>query len=136
MVTLEIVLPNSADPQAALQTLAENCRSAGVVPRPGLLAIGMRSDPYGRSVVANPAQIRVPMAMADSRHAGLSGAAWATAGLAAIAGQGVESLYLGLANEPLGLCANGRFAPLYHVARAARDMAGQTAHRVKQDGLV
>ena len=45
--------------------------------RLGLISIGMRSNPYGADVVANPDQIRLAMAGTDPRQRGLFAAAWA-----------------------------------------------------------
>jgi hypothetical protein len=54
--------------------------------RLGLVAIGMRSNPYGAATKENPEQVRMAMAHSDPRQRGLFGAAWALGALAATAG--------------------------------------------------
>lgn len=132
---------HAADDLSVLQTLqalpdiVHSARhlAQGKPLRLGLVAIGMRSNPYGTTVAANPARVRVPMATDDPRQAGLFGAAWATAALAGVAG--VDSVCLGMAGGPLGLRADGRLHPLFHLVRAAFDLGGQSAVRVRADGL-
>lgn len=107
--------------------------------RLGLIAIGMRSNPYGAAVADNPEQIRRTMARLDPRHRGLFGAAYAVGVLAATAGQGVEALCLGGCGGPFGLLHHpqpwpqpyfddleeARVFPIFHVVRAAARMAGR-----------
>ena len=55
------------------------------------MSIGMRSNPYGAAVVANPDAARVPMAMDDPRQHELFAAAFAVGVAAAAARGGVAS---------------------------------------------
>ncbi|HUE45028.1 MAG TPA: hypothetical protein VMO81_02145 [Aestuariivirgaceae bacterium] len=71
--------------------------------RLGLVAIGMRSNPYGAATKDNPGQIRMAMAHCDPRQRGLFGAAWALGALAATAGFGVERIALAAPAGPFGL---------------------------------
>ena len=68
----------------------------------GLFSIGMRSNPYGRDVMANPTAARLPMAMDDPRQSTDFAAAYAIGILVAAARAGVESLALGDARRSLG----------------------------------
>lgn len=86
----------------------------------GLLSIGMRSNPYGTEVAANPQRLRLPMAQDDPRQGTGFAAAYAVAVLASAAVAGVESLALAMPGGPLG--ATG---PLADVVRAAAALAGQ-----------
>lgn len=106
--------------------------------RLGLVSIGMRSNPYGDCVADNPTQVRRTMAHVDPRHRGLFGAAWAVGALAATEGSDVESLCLGAPVGPFGIVHVPQeypqagykdvpigVYPLYHVVRAACEMAGK-----------
>ncbi|WP_394691800.1 hypothetical protein [Hoeflea sp.] len=73
--------------------------------RLGLTAIGMRSNPYGQSVSANPGQIRLTMATWDPRARGLFGAAWAVSALARTEGFGIEAIALAAPTGPFGILA-------------------------------
>ncbi|WP_299864050.1 hypothetical protein [uncultured Hoeflea sp.] len=86
----------------------------------GLLSIGMRSNPYGDAVAANPDRIRMAMAMDDPRQSTEFAAAYAVGVLAAAAEAGVESLALAMPDGPLG--ANGR--PLEALIRHAHALSG------------
>jgi hypothetical protein len=99
--------------------------------RLGLVSIVMRSNPYGSGVVANPDQIRLPMAGTDPRQRGLFGAAWAVGAVAATEQHGISSIALATPVGPFGIIYrraawsqpiydNGGAAiyPLFHVVRA------------------
>jgi len=88
----------------------------------GLFAIGMRSNPYGRDVMANPTAARLPMAMDDPRQSTDFAAAYAIGILVAAARAGVDSLALAMPDGPLG--AND--TPLEKVIRAAAQLAGKS----------
>ncbi|MBX2882746.1 MAG: hypothetical protein KTR32_22540 [Granulosicoccus sp.] len=120
--------------------------SGGKPYRLGLVSIGMRSNPYGEDVAENPTQIRRTMAREDPRHRGLFGAAWATGVLAATEDSAVEALCLAAPIGPFGIVyapqsypqvgyddQNFAVYPLFHVVRAASEMAGAT--RLSFDGL-
>ncbi|MCX7281201.1 MAG: hypothetical protein NTX21_06545, partial [Alphaproteobacteria bacterium] len=70
--------------------------------RLGLVAIGMRSNPYGSGIVENVRQNRVSMAGADPRQRGLFAAAWAVGAVAATEGHGVSSMALSALVGPFG----------------------------------
>ncbi|MBN7786241.1 hypothetical protein JYP51_15055 [Ponticoccus gilvus] len=120
--------------------------AAGKPYRLGLVSIGMRSNPYGADVAANPAQLRRTMGRADPRHRGLFGTAWAVGVLAASAGSAVASLCLAAPAGPFGVAVaeqdypqagyDGRAAqvyPLFHVVAEAAALAG--APRLGVSGL-
>lgn len=107
--------------------------------RLGLVSIGMRSNPYGATVAPNPAQSREAMAREDPRHRGLFGAAWAVGVLASTLGSSIEALCLAAPTGPFGVVYKrmdhpqagfddgvGVVYPLFHVVRAAQQMAGGT----------
>lgn len=73
--------------------------------RMGLTAIGMRSNPYGEDVSANPEQIRLTMATWDPRARALFGAAWAISALAKTEGFGIEAIALAAPVGPFGILA-------------------------------
>ncbi|MEY4983070.1 MAG: hypothetical protein RIR62_1336 [Pseudomonadota bacterium] len=97
----------------------------------GLLSIGMRSNPYGAAVAANPARQRLPMAMEDPRQGTGFAAAYAVALLARAAVAGVDSLALAMPAGPLG--AQG---PLADVLRAAAALAGRAVQVTDAGGIV
>ena len=71
--------------------------------RLGLVAIGMRSNPYGSGVVENLQQSRIAMAGADPRQRGLFAAAWAVGAVAATEGHDVSSMALSAFVGPFGV---------------------------------
>jgi hypothetical protein len=60
--------------------------------RLGPVTLGMQRNPYGLSVAANPAQIRLAMAQDDPRHHAAFGAAWIAGYAAAVVEGGLELL--------------------------------------------
>ena len=60
--------------------------------RLGPVTLGMQRNPYGLSVAANPAKIRLAMAQDDPRHHAAFGAAWIAGYTAAVADGGLELL--------------------------------------------
>lgn len=126
---------HAADDASVLETLEalpDIFRTAQVLAsgkplRLGMVAIGMRSNPYGAAVAPNPGSGRVPMALDDPRQRGLFAAAWAVGVIAMAARGGVTSLALAMARGPLG-CAgpDGRVLfPLFHVLRALAPLGGK-----------
>jgi hypothetical protein len=90
-----------------LEGLSHIYRSAGALAgerdyRLGLVAIGMRSNPYGSGVMENSLQNRIAMAGADPRQRGLFAAAWAVGTVAATQGHKVSSLALSALIGPFG----------------------------------
>jgi len=113
--------------------------------RLGLVAIGMRSNPYGAGVMENARQARVAMAGADPRQRGLFAAAWAVGAIAATQGYGVSSLALSAFVGPFGLIhrreswaqpiyqdsgVDGVY-PIFHVVRFMNTMAGAARQSVR-----
>ena len=106
--------------------------------RLGLISIGMRSNPYGADVVANPDQIRLAMAGTDPRQRGLFAAAWAIGAVAATEQHGISSIALAAMVGPLGIIyrratwpqpmyderPSSAVYPLFHVIRAISEIAG------------
>jgi D-apionolactonase len=90
--------------EAIPQVIASGRALSGDRPlRLGLMAIGMRSNPYGAGVVANPDRRRVPMAMDDPRQRSGFAAAFAVAVAAACAQGGVASFAPAMTGGPLGM---------------------------------
>lgn len=124
---------HAADDMSVLETLealpqviaSAACLSAGRPMRLGLLSIGMRSNPYGASVAANPGgQERVPMAMEDPRQRTGFAAAFAIGLAAACARGGVASFAPAMTGGPLGMTQEGRTNPLWHAVGALAALAG------------
>jgi hypothetical protein len=104
--------------------------------RLGLVAIGMRSNPYGSGVVENLQQNRIAMAGADPRQRGLFAAAWAVGAVAATEGHGVSSMSLSAFVGPFGVIHRSEawmqplyegadmVHPLFHVVRFMSTMGG------------
>lgn len=83
--------------------------------RLGLVSIGMRSNPYGADVAANPEGVRRPMAMFDPRQRGLFAAAWMVGAMAATAQTKIERMALAAPGGPFGLFDVAEARPAYHV---------------------
>ena len=98
----------------------------------GLMSIGMRSNPYGAAVVANPGRKLMPMAMDDPRQTQPFAAAYAVGLLAACVGAGVDSVALAMVSGPLG--AEG--TPLGHVIAGAAALSGARAEVTTGGGRV
>ena len=106
--------------------------------RLGLVAIGMRSNPYGAGVVENIQQNRIAMAGADPRQRGLFAAAWAVGAVAATEGHNVSSLALSAFVGPFGMIhrrepwvqplyqegSTDMVYPIFHVVRFISGMGG------------
>ncbi len=71
--------------------------------RIGPSAIGMRQNPYGADVAANPDNRRVAMARQDPRHRGIFGATWTLAYTAAAARADITALTLAAPVGPFGV---------------------------------
>jgi len=106
--------------------------------RLSLVAIGMRSNPYGSGIVENIQQSRIAMAGADPRQRGLFAAAWAVGAMAATEGHNVSSLALSTFVGPFGAihrrepwirpiyqeCSADMVYPIFHVIRFMSGMGG------------
>lgn len=71
--------------------------------RLGLVSIGMRTNPYGADVAANPERTRRAMARIDPRQDGVFAAAYAVAAYAAAARGGVDAIALAAPSGPFGI---------------------------------
>ena len=128
---------DDASVMQTLETMPHTFRSARAIAgqrayRLGLTAIGMRFNPYGASVSANPDQLRLTMATWDPRARALFGAAWAVSALLATASHDVEAIALAAPVGPFGVLAqSGPVArpwydehpeaevyPIFHVLKA------------------
>jgi len=126
-----------------LEGLSHIYNSAGALAgdcdyRLGLVAIGMRSNPYGSGVMDNDLQNRIAMAGADPRQRGLFAAAWAVGAVAATEGHKVSSLALSALVGPFGAIHRqeawaqpgyqesgaGMVYPIFHVLRFMSLMGG------------
>lgn len=125
----------------SLEGLSHIYRSASAIAegrdyRLGLVAIGMRSNPYGAGTVDNIQQNRIAMADADPRQRALFAAAWAVGAVAATEGHRVSSLALSALVGPFGVVHRpqawaqplyqdaGMVYPLFHVVRFLSEMGG------------
>lgn len=100
--------PDDRSVMETLETLPHIFRSvraiAGGLPyRLGPSAIGMRYNPYGKTVEANTANVRTAFAHQDPRQRALFGAAFAVGYLARAAEAGIEMVCLGAPTGPFGL---------------------------------
>src|SRR5262249_22128347 len=100
--------PDDRSVMETLETLPHIFRSvraiAGGLPyRLGPSAIGMRYNPYGKTVEANAANVRTAFAHQDPRQRALFGAAFAGGYLARAAEAGIEMVCLGAPTGPFGL---------------------------------
>lgn len=94
--------------------------------RLGLASIGMRSNPYGADVVANPEGMRIPMARHDPRQKGLFAAAFMVGVMAATQGSTVDEIALAAPSGPFGLSDGQRLFPVYPVFEWLCAAAGQS----------
>lgn len=91
----------------------------------GPCTIGVRHNPYGASVAANPHSGRVASARDDPRHGALFGAAFATGVAAQAARAGVARLTLAAPAGPFGLVGpQGRPRPIHAVQSILAAAAG------------
>jgi len=137
----------------SLEGLSHICRSAEALAegrdyRLGLVAIGMRSNPYGSGVMENRLQNRIAMAGADPRQRGLFAAAWAVGAVAATEGYKVSSLALSALVGPFGaICRQEAWAqpgyqesgtvmvyPIFHVLRFMSAMGGAPRLSLRSSG--
>lgn len=92
--------------------------------RLGLVAIGMRSNPYGQGLAAPGEDRFVTMTDHDTRHLDERGAAFGIAATLLAARAGVESLCLGATGGPFGMTTlDGEPTPLARGLRSLRRLA-------------
>lgn len=96
--------------------------------RLGLMAIAMRTNPYGTTLDRTSSAERRTMTSYDPRQKGLFAAAYAVA-LTYLAGQsGVEAIALASPQGPFGIRNNdGSLRPIFHVVKALAESADQEA---------
>jgi hypothetical protein len=91
----------------------------------GPATIGMRHNPYGADVAANPDGVRKPMARRDPRHGALFGAAFAVGVAAHAAKAGVDRLTLAAPTGDFGLFGeDGKMRPIGAVVAQLAKAAG------------
>ena len=98
--------------------------SGGRPLRLGLVAIGMRTNPYGAGVAANPHGARMAMARDDPRQPTPFAAAFALAATATAAEVGVEALAIAGLGGPFGTEAGGRPTPLGRLLAELKSLEG------------
>jgi len=98
--------------------------------RLGLVAIGMRSNPYGAGLSPNPRGQRRTMTADDPRHRAAFGAAFALGAVAATEGSAVQSLCLGATGGPFGIADAGGLTPLGRLIAILAAEAGRPRHAV------
>jgi hypothetical protein len=103
--------------------------------RIGASTIGMRQNPYGSGVMANPDRRRMVMTMDDPRQASLFAAAWMVGYAAGTAEGHLQALTVGSVTGSLGLVSlvsqsqgNERLAyhPVFQVAKGLAGLGGRT----------
>ncbi len=100
----------------------------------GPCTIGMRHNPYGQSVAANPARARIPAAADDPRHGALFGAAFAVGVAAQAAAGGVDRLIIASPTGSFGLLGpTGIRLPLQAVHAELATAAGAERYEVLVD---
>jgi len=100
----------------------------------GPCTIGMRHNPYGQGVAANPARARIPAAGEDPRHGALFGAAFVVGVAAQAAEAGIDRLIIA---SPTGSCGllgpAGIRLPIQAVHAELATAAGAERHEVLVD---
>ncbi len=135
---------HAADDRAVIETLealpqvfeSAQALAAGRPLHLGLVAIGMRSNPYGAAVAPNPEGRRLAMAMDDPRQRTGFAAAWAVAAAAAAAHAGVASFAPAMAAGPLGLGRDGALWPIFEAVAALAALGGTDVEITRGGGLV
>ncbi|MEX1663713.1 hypothetical protein AB4874_19205 [Thioclava sp. 15-R06ZXC-3] len=102
---------HAADSSSVFQTLealpdifkSADAISTSKPQRLGLVAIAMRSNPYGASLAENPDGLPHTMTANDRRHSGDAGAAFAAAAVMLAAECGIEALCIAAPKGPFGL---------------------------------
>jgi D-apionolactonase len=102
--------------------------------RIGPSTIGMRHNPYGSRVMANPANRRITMTDHDPRQTSLFAAAWMIGYVAATAEAALQSLTVASLTAQLGLAredTSGKLEhyPVFYAARALSELGGNPRHQ-------
>lgn len=104
--------------------------------RLGLVSIGMRSNPYGAALAANPDYGRRTMTAQDPRQKGLLAAAYAIAAASAAARAGAEAMALASPAGPFGITGSeGDARPILHALVALHALLGRAVHVDPVPGL-
>lgn len=96
--------------------------------RLGLVAIGMRTNPYGAGVAPNPEFRRLAMAMDDPRQQGLFAASFAVAATVIAAKAGCGALALAAPAGPFAMMSADQIPtpnPLFHAVHGLSRLAGK-----------
>ena len=100
----------------------------------GPCTIGMRHNPYGATVAANPGHVRLPAAGNDPRHGALFGAAFAVGAAAQAVAAGVDHLVLAAPTGGFGLLDEvAKRRPLQAVHAELAGAAGAECYAVAID---
>ena len=100
----------------------------------GPCTIGMRHNPYGQSVAANPVRARIPAASEDPRHGALFGAAFTVGVAAQAAAASVDRLIIASPTGSFGLLGPaGIRLPLQAVHAELATAAGAERYEVLVD---
>jgi len=102
--------------------------------RLGLVAIAMRTNPYGAALADNPDKIRTTMTGDDPRQRGLFGAAYAIAATAMAAGSGIGAISLAGAGGPFAVRDGDTLFPIYHALKALTAIAGRQVRVLENAG--
>lgn len=132
-------LVHAADDRSVMETLealpyitASVRAFAGDMPyRIGPSSIGMRSNPYGASLNANPDRQRLTMTADDPRQPMDFAAAWMIGYAAATADASLDVLALGSLTGPFGVLDGGNQTPAYKAAQWLGALAGRDALRIE-----
>ena len=132
-------LVHAADDRSVMQTLealpfvtASVRAFAGDMPyRIGPSSIGMRGNPYGAALNANPHGLRMTMTADDPRQGTDFSAAWMIGYAAATAGASLDMLALGGLAGPFGLLDAGSPTPAFTAAQWLAGLAGSKALHVE-----
>lgn len=106
--------------------------SGGLPMRLGLVSIGMRSNPYGAAMAANPDRSKITMTGEDPRQTEPFAAAYAVAAFALAAQAGVEAITLAAPVGRLGMASDdGLLHPLGEVLMALTKLGPEAAVSVE-----
>lgn len=132
-------LVHAADDRSVMETLealpfvTRSVRAfAGDMPyRIGPSSIGMRGNPYGAGLNANPHHQRITMTAQDPRQKTDFAAAWMIGYAAAVADAGLEVLSLGALTGPFGVVGEGQRYPAFEAACQLSRIAGKPVRPVE-----
>ena len=131
-------LVHAADDRSVMETLealpsiTRSVRAfAGDMPyRIGPSAIGMRHNPYGAGLNANPDSRKMTMVEHDPRQKEQFAAAWLVGYAAAVADAGLEVLALGSLTGAFGVIADGKPVPAFEAVKLISALSGSATRPV------